>query len=208
MHEVPTGDSLRAFTRTADGRYALAAELVVQAKTMNHPDFRYSDYRVWGDVDRSRYFRAEVAPSVEQVIRSLSIKADAQVLGRSFQGHAAVRKITEDDQRILREVARDLPLEPRARILPEEKLEAALIMGDGSAVERLVRDEEPGIAEQRKQYLYEEAYSKSRPRRRPPRSLRWTLPSLSLGPVRRIRRAALRRASHPVAQPRWRRRAQ
>lgn len=162
MHGVEIGDSLWAFTRTSDGRYVLAAELVVQAKTMNHPDFRYGDYRVWGDVDRSRYFRVEGAPSVEQVIRSLSIRTEARVLGRSFQGHAAVREITEEDHRVLREAARDLPLEPRARILPEEKLEAALIMGDRSSVERLVRDEDPGVAEERKQYLYEEA-----PRRNP-----------------------------------------
>lgn len=157
MHEVRKGDSLWAFTRTADGRYVLAAELVMQAKTKNRPDFRYGEYRVWGDVDRSCYFRVEGAPSVEQIIRSLSIRAEARVLGRSFQGHAAVRKITEEDHQILREAARDLPLEPWARILPEEKLEAALIMGDRSAVERLVRDEEPGVAEERKQYLYEEA---------------------------------------------------
>ncbi|PSQ71527.1 MAG: hypothetical protein BRD31_02605, partial [Bacteroidetes bacterium QH_2_64_26] len=49
------------------------------------------------------------------------------------------------------------PLEPRARILPEEKLEAALIMDDRSAVEELVRDESLGVAEERKQYLYKEA---------------------------------------------------
>ena len=157
MHEVAGGDSLWAFTRTTDGRYVLAAELIVQAKTKNRPDFRYGTYRVWGDVDRSRYFRVEGAPSVEQIIRSLSIRAEARVLGRSFQGHAAVRKITDDDHRILREAARDLPLEPRARILPEEKLEAALIMGDRSSAERLVREEKPGVAEERKQYLYEEA---------------------------------------------------
>jgi hypothetical protein len=162
MHEVDRGDSLWAFTRTADGHYVLAAELVVQAKTMNRPDFRYGDYRVWGNVDWSRYFRVEGAPSVEQIIRSLSIRAEARVLGRSFQGHAAVRQITEEDHQVLREAARDLPLEPRARILPEEKLEAALIMDDRSAVEELVRDESPGVAEERKQYLYEEA-----PRRNP-----------------------------------------
>ena len=91
MHEVGTGDSLWAFTRTSDGRYVLAAELVVRAKTLNRPDFRYGKYRVWGDVDQSRYFRVEGAPSIEQVIRSFSISTNARVLGRSFQGDAAVR---------------------------------------------------------------------------------------------------------------------
>ena len=46
MHEVARGDRLWAFTRTADGRYVLAAELIVQAKTKNRPDFRYGTYRV------------------------------------------------------------------------------------------------------------------------------------------------------------------
>ena len=32
MHEVAQGNSLWAFTRTTDGRYVLAAELIVQAK--------------------------------------------------------------------------------------------------------------------------------------------------------------------------------
>ena len=35
MHEVAQGNSLWAFTRTTDGRYVLAAELIVQAKTKN-----------------------------------------------------------------------------------------------------------------------------------------------------------------------------
>jgi hypothetical protein len=35
LHQIGIGDSLWAFTRKADGRYALAAELVASAKTMN-----------------------------------------------------------------------------------------------------------------------------------------------------------------------------
>ena len=46
MHEVAQGNGLWAFTRTTDGRYVLAAELIVQAKTKNRPDFRYGTYRV------------------------------------------------------------------------------------------------------------------------------------------------------------------
>lgn len=162
MHETDVGDSLWAFTRTTGGRYVPAAELVVQAKTLNRPDFRYGDYRVWGDVNQSRYVRVEGAPSVEQVIWSLLITANARVLGRSFQGHAAVREITVEHHQKLREAARNLPSEPRARILPEEKLEAALIMGDRFAAERLVRKENSGVEDERRQYVYEEA-----PRRNP-----------------------------------------
>jgi hypothetical protein len=49
LHQISIGDSILAFTRKLDGRYALAAELVVSAKTMNPRRFRYGPYRVWGD---------------------------------------------------------------------------------------------------------------------------------------------------------------
>ena len=59
MHEIYIGQSLWAFTRASDGRYALAAELVARAKTINPPKFRYGRYRVWGDLTTSRYFKVD-----------------------------------------------------------------------------------------------------------------------------------------------------
>ena len=58
---------------------------------------------------------------------------------------------------MLQAAARNLQLEPRARILPEEKLEAALLLDDPLAVEQLVLQEKPGVAEQRRLYLYNQA---------------------------------------------------
>jgi hypothetical protein len=57
LHRIEIGESLWAFTRKTDDRYALAAELVISAKTMNPRGFRYGPYRVWGDLRRSRYFQ-------------------------------------------------------------------------------------------------------------------------------------------------------
>lgn len=57
LHQIDLGDSLWAFTRTKDGRYTLAAELVVRAKTLNPPKFRYGRYRIWGDLRQSKYFK-------------------------------------------------------------------------------------------------------------------------------------------------------
>ena len=65
LHQIEVGDSLWAFTRRTDGRYVLAAELVVRAKTLNPPNFRYGRYRVWGSLSLSRYFKTEGQPSVE-----------------------------------------------------------------------------------------------------------------------------------------------
>lgn len=154
MHELYPGQSLWAFTRAADGRYALAAELVVRAKTFNPPKFRYGKYRLWGNLRKSRYFQVDNQPNIEQVIRSLSLTTKAAYLGQSFQGNAAVRRISNADHLVLTAVAEHLALEPRARILPEEKLEAMVLLGDREAVENLVRTEPVGIAEKRREYLF------------------------------------------------------
>ena len=162
LHNIDIGDSLWAFTRKKAGSYVLAAELVIKAKTHNPPNFRYGKYRVWGDIHLSRYFCTEGQPSIEQVIRKLSPKTDAPYLGQSFQGYSAVRRLTHEDHLILQTISKDLPLEPRARILPEERLEAILLLGSPDEVEQLVREEHPGIAEYRRAYLYGQA-----PRRNP-----------------------------------------
>jgi len=162
LHEIDSGDSLWAFTRNRSGRYVLAAELVVKAKTHNPPKFRYGRYRLWGDLARSRYFETGGQLGVEQVIRQLSITANARYLGQSFQGYAAVRQLSIQDHQILATLAADLPLEPRARILPEEELEAALLYGDQRKVRELILKEKPGAAEARQTYLYQEAPTRNR----------------------------------------------
>jgi 5-methylcytosine-specific restriction protein A len=162
LHQVAIGESLWAFTRRIDGRYALAAELVVCAKTMNARGFRYGPYRVWGDLRRSRYFSIDQQQDISALIRSLDVQASANVLGRSFQGNAAVRSLSEADHIRLLAYANALPLEPRARLLPEERLEALLLAGDEAAVARLLQDEPVGIAEERRQYLMSEVVRRDR----------------------------------------------
>lgn len=162
LHEIDIGDSLWAFTRNSEKRYVLAAELVIRAKTRNPANFRYGGYRLWGDIHQSRYFQVEGQPSVEQVIRRLSCTTNAPVLGNSFQGHRAVKRVTPQDHQLLAIAAKNLPLEPRARILPEERLEAALLLGDEDAVESLILEESPGIAQQRREYLYRQAPTRNR----------------------------------------------
>ena len=156
MHKIEIGDSLWAFTRTQTGRYVLAAELVVKAKTENPPNFRYGRYRIWGNINLSRYFKVEEQPSIEQIIRSLSCTTNARILGGSFQGYSAVKTISKNDHLLLTNAAKNLPLETRARILPEEGLEAALLLGNSTVVENLIQQERPGIAEQRQSYLYQQ----------------------------------------------------
>lgn len=123
LHSIDIGDSLWAFTRNRLGEYVLAAELVVSAKTRNPKTFRYGSYRIWGSLEKSRYFLADGQPSVEPVIRNLSCNPRADLLGQSFQGRCAVRAINLADHRLLRAFSQSLPQESRARLIPEEELE-------------------------------------------------------------------------------------
>jgi 5-methylcytosine-specific restriction protein A len=129
---------------------------------MNPRGFRYGPYRVWGDLQRSRYFRIDDQPDISLLVRSLSVDAKADVLGRSFQGRAAVRVLTNADHLRLLAYAKSLPLGSRARLLPEEKLEALLLAGDENAVARLLQDEPAGIAEERRRYLMTEVVRRGR----------------------------------------------
>ena len=162
LHSIDRGDSLWAFSRAQDGRYALAAELVVWAKTINPAGFRYGKYRVWGDLNKSRYFDVSGQSCIEKMIRQLSVTTRAHHLGQSFQGGNAVRKLNVQDHRILSEIARQLPLEPRAQILPEERLESALLLDDQEEVNNVLAQGRAGVGEKRKVYLSRQAPARSR----------------------------------------------
>ena len=162
LHQIERGDSLWAFTRRRDGTYVLAAELIVWAKTRNMPNFRYGRYRVWGDLARSRYFKVEGQASIEPIIRALTCRANAPVLGMSFQGNAAIRQLSNTDHLYLVAAARQLEAEPRARILAEDRLEAALLYGADDEVAAFIREEKSGIAEQRARYLFQVAPARNR----------------------------------------------
>lgn len=162
LHEIDVGDSLWAFTRRPDGIYVLAVELVVKAKTLNPTAYRYGRYRVWGDLRLSRYFQIEVQPDITNLVRSLSITARGTVLGQAFQGYAAVRRIAEVDHQVLAAYSSRLPLELRARLVPEERLEALLISGDEAAVNQLLRTEPSGLIEKRRAYLMQIAARRNR----------------------------------------------
>jgi 5-methylcytosine-specific restriction enzyme A len=154
MAGVAPGDSLWAFTRRLeDGVYVLAAELVVRALTRNPHNFRYGSWRVWGDLHRSRYFNVELGPRIEPVVRTLGIRAGGSRLGGAFQGHAAVRSISEDAHRLLKEFSEDLPLDSAAAMYPEDEFEARLVH-DQPVRRFLVRESRPEY-DRRLRYLYE-----------------------------------------------------
>lgn len=162
LHDIELEDSLWAFTRRRDGTYALAAELVVSARTTNPPRYRYGSYRVWGDLGRSRYFALDGQPDISALVRSLKASAGGDVLGRAFQGRAAVRRLGPEDGAVLAACARALLSEPRARLVPEEAVEALMSAGDEEAVARLLREEPSGLAAERRVYLARAAVRRDR----------------------------------------------
>lgn len=83
-------------------------------------------------------------------------------MGHSFQGRSAVRQITHADHRLLRFLAKSLPLELRARLIPEEQLEEEIANGSPKDVQRLLEGMTHGVARERLEYLYTKAPTRSR----------------------------------------------
>jgi 5-methylcytosine-specific restriction enzyme A len=154
LHNIEVGDSLWAFTRLKNKMYVLACEMIIKSKTFNPPEFRYGKYRVWGDLEKSRYFDVQENISLEQVIRNFDINTKAKVLGQSFQGFASVKQINFFENQILTKLSQNLRRERRAKILPEEQLEAEIMLGNAELVQELVKSEDYGISKQRREYLY------------------------------------------------------
>lgn len=104
------GERIWALTRRQDGAYVLAAQLQVGRVVEVGPDAQYGRYRIVPQPGTTRLYDVQRGPSVEDLIRSLSVRADAGVLGRSFQGASAVRRLTTEDDVRLQALSEHLPL--------------------------------------------------------------------------------------------------
>jgi hypothetical protein len=162
LHEVDRGDSVWAITRRPDGAYVVAAELVVHATTHNRPDFQYGSYRVWGHLERSRYFDVHAQGDQEGVIRALSPPTTADALYHSFMGPGSVRRLTPEDHQWLTAATDDVPVEDRAELLPEAALETVVYGGNEDAVQSLVRDTPHGLSEDRTRTITREVPARNR----------------------------------------------
>lgn len=153
LHEIELGDALWAFTRNLKGDYVLAAQLVIKSKTFNKADFKYGLYRVWGDLNASKYFDVNQQESIENVIRSFNLNAKAEKLGQSFQGFASIRQISASEHQILLRFSKEIPFEQRAKVVPDEKIENELNYGNSNLVRELLEKYDTGISVKRKEYL-------------------------------------------------------
>jgi putative restriction endonuclease len=108
------GEGLWAFTRRRDGTYVLCAHLTVADVLEVGEHARYGRYEVRARPGSVRLFDVEQGADVEPVLRSLGVRVSSPTLGQSFQGPAAVRRITDRADAMLAGFAADLPLLDRA----------------------------------------------------------------------------------------------
>jgi Domain of unknown function (DUF3883) len=98
MQRIRPGDVVWAFTRRmTDGAYVLVARFLVSHVGENKDGNPAGRWYFASDTGNFRYLDPQTQEDAEPVIRRLGIKADAPVLGNSFQGGAAVRQISIED---------------------------------------------------------------------------------------------------------------
>jgi hypothetical protein len=159
--EIELGESLWLFTVVRNPpRFYLAARLVVRAKTVNPPDYKYGEYRVWGDLKHSRYFKVRPdAPSDEafDILRHLPLVSGSLAgCTRSTlpQACQTIRGIAPEGIGFLEQFTASVPTEERAtQVADEYELERGLIEGDETYAEVLRRDHTGPSEDRRRQLL-------------------------------------------------------
>src|ERR1700674_2516452 len=69
---IEPGETLWLFTVVKNPpRFFVVAKLLVGSKTSNPTGFKYGDYRVWGDLERSRYFKVRLAEPGDEAFELL-----------------------------------------------------------------------------------------------------------------------------------------
>ena len=124
LHNVDADENIWAITKNNKGLYVLVSRIVASVKTKAPKGYRYGEYRVWGDLEKSVYFRTDNQGSIEPIIRELSIAVNAKELGQSFQGNASIRVINAEDNAKLETYANALNIDKKMQLLPEDVIEA------------------------------------------------------------------------------------
>ncbi len=158
--EIDLGESLWLFTVLKNPpRFFLAARLVIRAKTINPPGSKYGDYRVWGDLERSRYFKlrpevpADEAFNVLQLLPLVSGSLAGCTRSTLPQACQTIRGIAPEGSALLEKFTEAIPTEERAtQVADEYELERRLVEGDEMYAEVLMRDH-TGPSEDRRRHL-------------------------------------------------------
>ncbi len=164
------GDTLWLVTRiVANGRneYRLAARLVIRAKTINAPSYKYGSYRVWGDVKASSYYRIDETSEqdVFELLRLLEMDSGTlaeKTRSNLFQAMQTMRCVPQKSNKLLESFAAQLPLEMRAyQVIDEPKLEKAYSAEDPAQLELLLKEEAVGYSDNTKSEI-KHSYDRNR----------------------------------------------
>ena len=161
---IDVGETLWLFTVVKNPpRFFVVAKLVVRSKTMNPPGFKYGDYRVWGDLKQSRYFRLRVEEQADEafeLLRRLPLVSGTLEGSTRFnlpQACQTIRGLTANANILLEEFTLNLPDEERAKqVANEYELERELLVGD-MALEKILRRDHTGPSEERRLHLISHA---------------------------------------------------
>lgn len=150
---ISPGESLWLFTRVFSGnsnQYRLLARLVVSAKTINAPGYKYGAYRVWGNLSSSCYYKAcsDSRDDIFDLLRLLEFEGPSlenKTRSSLAQACQTIRELKASAAVLLAAKTDSLQPEPRAATVPnEDKLESALNADEPSQLQLLLRDEGGG----------------------------------------------------------------
>jgi 5-methylcytosine-specific restriction enzyme A len=157
---IDVGETLWLFTAVRNPpRLYLAAKLLIRAKTMNAPSFKYGPYRVWGDFAQSRYFKVrldEPADEAFELLQGLRLSSGSfsETTRQSLPQHCqTMRALTPEANAALEAFSLHLVDEERAvQVADEYELEREIVLGSDKLSEIVARDH-TGPSEQRRQHL-------------------------------------------------------
>jgi hypothetical protein len=157
---IQEGESLWLFTVLKNPpRCYLAARLIVRAKTVNPLGYKYGDYRVWGDLERSRYFKVRPEVASDEAFRILQqlpmVSGSLAKCTRASlpQACQTIRGITPEGNNQLEQFTAVIPTEERAvEVADEYELERGLVEGD-EIYEEVLRRDHTGPSEGRRRQL-------------------------------------------------------
>lgn len=156
---ISPGDSLWLFTRIVSSsinQYRLLARLIISAKTINAPGYKYGAYRVWGNVAKSSYFQVQSDPEddIFELLRILEFEGPGlknRTRSSLAQACQTIREIKPSASALLAAKAETLLPEPRASAIPpEDRLEEALNAKESAQLQLLLKEEGSGYASETK----------------------------------------------------------
>lgn len=154
---INIGERLWLFTRVVingQSQYRLLAKLLIRAKTINAPSYKYGPYRVWGDLEKSTYYRlkSDNKDDLFELLRLLPLgtgtlaKKDRNSLAQACQ---TIRAIKPKASELLEAFAQQLEVETRAKaVVAESDLEKALYTESPEQLSQLLADKHTGVSEQ------------------------------------------------------------